>query len=352
MSTQTFVKRGKPYTAKLLLDSEADLVLSQYQVYVSINHEWSSSLSPSVRISSPVSPGDTEIQVSDGSIFSAGDFIIFGAGATEYNIIDSINDNLITLTNPVTGSHRINTTVIQMQAATRDSALHYSYEFSEWDTLSSGQYHIRWVYIQSGDSFVVDKYIEVYQPYITSSEFFDIYPELEASWDDKFDSLERMIRNKINTYCGQKFDFYGNKTQIFDGNNQRTLEVGMRLANIDRVIVYPEMNITNDVTIANNSHRFIYLRDRENIVKFGCNQEFEITGDWGWEQVPVNVTQAAEILLTEHMDESSSIKTHGVKSMMMDSESITFSDSVADSTGNIDADVLLLDYTIFIIGVV
>ena len=370
MASQTYVKRGKGYEAKLVLTSEADVVSSQYEVYVDIAHEWGSALMPSARLAATASPGDTEVTLTTTSGLSVGSFVIFGSGAAEHRKLTAVDTdtNIVSFTGGLEYKHPVNSSLLKMTRATRDSALHYSYDFSAGDLDSCGRYHIRWVYIVSGEATNVDQFIEVYQPYTSSGEFFDLYPEYETAWDDKFDDTERIIRNIINTYCGQNFNFYSNKTQLFDGEDSKTLNTGMRIENLIQVIMYPNSDITGSVVVDKKVREYVKVKPSDEIVrdstvnvamqvdaisKFSSNREYEITADWGWYHVPGPITQAAVLLLAEYMSDDSTFRKRHIKSMIMDSEAVTFDGkNQSGSTGNIDVDVLLLDFTKFIIGMV
>ena len=52
------------------------------------------------------------------------------------------------------------------------------------------------------------------------------------------------------------------------------------------------------------------------------------------------------------MTDDSEIRRHGIVSVDMDTISYTTKSSFYESTGNIDADVLLMDYTLFIMDYV
>src|SRR5690242_21066729 len=58
-------------------------------IWISINHEWSSALFPSVRLTEPAKIGDTQLHVTDGSKLTIGNLIIFGSGDRQSTRLNS-----------------------------------------------------------------------------------------------------------------------------------------------------------------------------------------------------------------------------------------------------------------------
>ena len=82
---------------------------------------------------------------------------------------------------------------------------------------------------------------------------------------------------------------------------------------------------------------------------FSDDSWFKVVGDWGWEYVPQNITQAADLIIYDLMSDDSIYRQHAIKEYGIDRMQRTQFDVsyLAGSTGNIDADVLLMDYTIY-----
>ncbi len=351
MSTQNYVKKGKPYTARITVAGLTD------PASVCLFHEWGDPVSASTKIISTITSSSTTVDVDDASIFSVNDSFIFSSGKQERNVVDIIDGNTITFSTDISGSHQAGSKLIKLYESDVDGD-NYSYSFTEADLNSSGRHIIRWVYEGDNGFVFVDQPVMVYQPYITAAEFFDLHPELEDEFDDTFDSIERRIRNRINTYCGQTFDSYRDKTQTYDGSGTDKLNVGTRIYNVSAVVEKPDVDLSTYVRINNDSKFFITIDTSEATgpdpwsSKFSAKRQYEIRGDWGWPTVPDYVTQAADLLLLDEMNNDSNYVKHGVKTVQLDGQSIGFADGIYDSTGNLDADVLLLDYTIFPIGVI
>jgi hypothetical protein len=77
-----------------------------------------------------------------------------------------------------------------------------------------------------------------------------------------------------------------------------------------------------------------------------------VEGDLGWRFVPNNIEQAADLLLEDMMNDDSIYRRHGIYSADMDVLKIQTGQNFYESTGNIDADILLMDYTLFVMDYV
>jgi hypothetical protein len=108
-------------------------------------------------------------------------------------------------------------------------------------------------------------------------------------------------------------------------------------------------DVTELIEIHPESNFFIRTKDGQ---KFSEDATFAIRGDWGWGYVPQNVTDAADYIILDLMNDDSAYRQHGVTKAKVDAHELTFSDSIFGSTGNIDADVLLMDYTLYFLTMI
>ena len=86
--------------------------------------------------------------------------------------------------------------------------------------------------------------------------------------------------------------------------------------------------------------------------RFDRQSVYRVEGDYGWQFVPNNIEQAAGLLIADQMNDDNQYRVHGIKRADMDAIDLHFSDKFYESTGNIDADVLLMDYTLFVMDYV
>jgi hypothetical protein len=241
---------------------------------------------------------------------------------------------------------------------------------------SAGKYRADFVYTISGTEYTQSQYINVYTPYITSTAFFEDYPELENDWFDRFDKIEKKVRNIINTFCGQSFDYYPNKTIEISGSGRNSLHLPFPITTLrtvtsdvgtsDETVIHNYADATvNNIEKAKEPHNFgatYYIKfkrstlDSPNVLmlvnKFYKTSSYTINGDYGWQFVPNNIEQAAGLLIADQMNDDNQYRVHGIKRADMDAIDLHFSDKFYESTGNIDADVLLMDYTLFVMDYV
>ena len=242
---------------------------------------------------------------------------------------------------------------------------------------SSGKYRADFTYAVSGTTYTQSQIFNVYTPYATYEEFFEEYPELEETFGSKFDKSERQVRNIINTFTGQSFDPYYNKTILLTGNNAENLHLPLPLFNLKKVITdvgTTEEEIIHNVvddTISNlekvryqpfNFDSSYFIRWKRSLIdsvsvilytnRFKVKTTYSVLGDYGWQYVPENVKQAAILILADMMNDDSAYRRHGFYAVDLDIVKLQGKQSFYESTGNIDADTLLMDYTLFVMDYV
>lgn len=241
---------------------------------------------------------------------------------------------------------------------------------------SAGRYRIDFTYTISGTSYTQSQYINVYTPYADIDTFFADHPDLETDYYEKFDKMEKRVRNIINTFCGQSFDYYPNKYIEISGSGKNTLHLPYPIAKLtkvtvntgdeDQTVIHDSTDATiNNIEKTKEPHNFnssYYIQFRRSFLdsvqtlivasKFDEGDDYKIEGDFGWRYVPDNVVQAADLLLEDMMNGDSDYRRHGMKTVDMDILKYETRDSFYESTGNIDADVLLMDYTLFVMDYV
>lgn len=265
--------------------------------------------------------------------------------------------------------------------ATRSSAGVYTITYGQqasgiYVLNSAGKYKADFTYTVSGTSYTQSQYINVYTPYLDIDTFFTDHPDLETDYYEKFDKMEKRVRNIINTFCGQSFDYYPNKYIEISGSGKNTLhlpypintltKVTVNTGDEDQTVIHDSTDATiNNIEKTKEPHNFnssYYIQFRRSFLdsvqtlivasRFDEGDDYKIEGDFGWRYVPDNVVQAADLLLEDMMNGDSDYRRHGMKTVDMDILKYDTKDSFYESTGNIDADVLLMDYTLFVMDYV
>lgn len=277
--------------------------------------------------------------------------------------------------------HEFGDTVQSNVSATRSSEGVYSVTFGQSNSgiyvlNSSGKHRIDFSYSISGNEYTQSQYINVYTPYIEWSEFLSNHQELSSFSSFSFDLYEKKARNIINTYCGQSFEYYPSKSITLDGSNHKNLHCPIPVATLRKVTMnYGDsdsevIHDSSDATLNNvekvrqpfNFESSYYLRfktdfvetnsSRVRIKNFKDGSDYKIEGDFGWRYVPSNIKQAADLIITDLMNDDSEYRRHGIYEVDMDIVKFRTGTNFYESTGNIEADILLMDYMLFIMDYV
>jgi hypothetical protein len=273
--------------------------------------------------------------------------------------------------------HEFGDTVSGPTAATRTGAGVYQITYGqspsgEFVLNSCGKYRVDFSFKISATSYKRSIYFNVYTPYSTDVEFFTEFPELELENSAKFNSVESKIRNIINTYCGQSFDPFFNKTIVLNGNNHHTLhlpfplsvlrKVTLNIGEEDETVLYDSsisslkniekvhqpFNFESTYYIRFKTGALTGIEGKYDVSKFKEEASYSVVGDWGWLYVPEPVKQAANLLIADYFNTDSEYRRHGIYEVDMDILKLRMGENFYASTGNIDADTLLMDYTLFV----
>lgn len=342
------VQAGTSHVAELKIDGDdADVVDGQYQVYLSVVHEWGTPVGTHSSVTAPVAAGDVSVlTVGDMGLVSGDKLLFLDGNAESVNVVSNVG-GLVNIS-PTSKRHMKNVKVVKETLATRDSANRYSVHLSPQVLSSSGVHRLRWRYVKSGETYFDEKTIRVVQQYVDKETFFEWYPEL-LEHSEQFEQAEDVVKNIINTFCGQSFEFYNDKALTYSGDGHNKIYLSIRLEDIAAVTLKPSYDITDQVEIDPTSK--YYLKAVGNS-KFGRDATIEIRGNWGWRFVPSNISQASGILIADMFNEDSAYIKHGVIDAYMDTHRIRFDSTIMGTTGNLDADVLLMDYTLFVLGII
>ena len=241
---------------------------------------------------------------------------------------------------------------------------------------AAGRHRAEFTYAVAGVSYTQAQYINVYTPYTTAADFFISYPELQESKGSLFDRYEKRVRAIIDTYCGQSFDYYPDKSITIDGNNHANLHLPYPIYNLTKVTqdpgrTYQEVIFDATLPTVNNVERVkqplnfeasYYIRFKSDTIdkndtlivpnSWKAKREYKIEGDFGWGYVPNNVKFAADLLIADLMNDDAEYRRHGIHSIDMDVVKMQMNQSFYESTGNIESDVYLMDYTLFVMDYV
>lgn len=341
MAIQTFAQLGNSYSAS------ATVGTGWSDIQAIVTHEWGDSLYNHTRIALSVLSGESTIKVVDPTNVFINNPMAILDGNIEIRTVIDIDGDIVTLDSPLLYSHSAGAQFTIMLGA------NYSGSTATGSIVTDavGKYKIKW-FGTTGSSYnttsASDQFFNVYQPYIDSSTFFGEYPELETDFEDYFVARERQIANQINTICGQSFGSYIDKSITLDGSGRKAQPLGMRLERFSQVSLKDDWSDISTLVEFDPQSKY-YLRFTTG-AKWGDKSEFVVVGDWGWDAVPVNITEAASLLVADSFNDDLQFVRHGGLESYMDTHRLRFDSTILGGTGNIDADVLLMDYTLFSIG--
>lgn len=247
--------------------------------------------------------------------------------------------------------------VVAETRATRTDVGEYEYTYTAQDMSSNGEHRIGWRYISGGTTYYKTDHIYNVTTYADESVFYTRYPHL-ASTSPQFDTVERQVRRIIESHCGQKFEFYDDRVVTVDGNGHEKLALPYPVYTLGSVVQRDEgetavstETVTDYIEVANDSPYFLTYKNRTG--KFNMSAEYQVTADWGWHYVPVNVEEAAYILISDFLNDDRKYFKYGISDLYMDTHRMRFHDDFTfHSLGNTDVDILLMDYTRFSMSMV
>jgi len=254
-------------------------------------------------------------------------------------------------------SHDWGSEIMAETRAVRSGPLAYEHAFTADDLSAAGVHKITWRYTVSGTDYYKYDYIQVYDQYISKTAFFDLNPGLEAEYDDAFDTVSLNVRETINTHCGQDFYSYLDKAITFDGEGDQNIHLGTRLDSFTEVLIDSEDYTSIMETDPRSKYflRFMRQTDNQDVMtrsSFPSNSIVSVTGNWGWGYVPTNITRAAALLISDHLTDDHNNFRYGVDQIWLDSQRFEFRDELFGTTGNLDADLLLMDYIYWVLDYV
>lgn len=212
-----------------------------------------------------------------------------------------------------------------------------------------------WEFLASGEVAVKTDHLHVVTPYVTLDEIRDELPELDALSDKAALALERRVRYIIDTYVGTSFGRHeGTKTVRGNGEGKLLLPnplISFTGVNSNGVALdptflkstpsglylggvpyYPDGEIT---TVGPIFNPYTYNRTWKSEV------DYVITGIWGWEHVPGEVSMAAKILMSDYGCRDSTYRDRYVSKVGTSDWNMSLSGRAFSGTGNVQADQLL-----------
>ncbi|AXH67249.1 hypothetical protein SEA_WOFFORD_53 [Streptomyces phage Wofford] len=254
-------------------------------------------------------------------------------------------DEVLSTNMPVSTSNGIHTVQINWQYTEYDGTLKIVWKKSGFERMT---------------------YVDIVTPIVPLSVLDEVLDGV--SDEDQYDA-ERVVRNIIEIYTGQTFGKFRGTKQV-NGNDSTQLALPVPLLSFtdmsdDMFIYEPSSFITrgDGWFLAGKPGAYWTIKDAPpedvldqftngviyapGVVKkrdFNYTSVYTITGDWGYDSVPVKVQEAAKLLISDYACQDVAYRDKYLQSIKSADWRIQFTQGAYDGTGNLKADQLLSAY--------
>jgi hypothetical protein len=207
--------------------------------------------------------------------------------------------------------------------------------------------------------------VEVVTPIIPLNELAELLDDVS---DQERREAEAIVRNIVNVYTGQSFGKFHGTKQV-NGTDGTELPLPNPLLSFTSIEDYQFDYVTSTFVIRGEGwflagapgayweikdappeevldtfNNVIYAPGTVKKRDFEFCNTYTITGEWGYEDVPTQVVQAAKMLLSDYACQDSSYRDRYLESMKAADWRVQFTQAAYDGTGNLKADQLLNPY--------
>lgn len=280
-----------------------------------------------------------------------------------------LNSVKITITDRDTGTALVTQEAVSASGTDSSGKEVYSYLIDLGVTTAPRKLKAVWEFtIGTSEGKKVEN-IEVVVPYTTPEEIRSANPSLATTPVDELKEMERRVRHIIDNYCNQSFDYVDGKVLNLLASGGDILTLSQRLRNLyyvkrGELYLYNSVDGTELVTFYDDSPFMIVKTDtfnqyvhpfntdrKRDITRhyrgshiFDTGAMYEVKGDFGWEYVPNEVNLAATLLVGEYFCSDSSYRRKNIWWAKTEQFELRFNKELLATTGNIDVDLLLMDY--------
>jgi hypothetical protein len=202
-------------------------------------------------------------------------------------------------------------------------------------------------------------YVEVVTPYVTVDEIRDALGSMPVMTDTELKRVERRIRGVIENYTGQRFGRYAGAYRI-QATGDDNLNLPSRLIGLTSIAG----GYFSDAASYDTRGDGWYLAVKSPVYSDGSytstdvirypgaytkrpwqdNAWYTLTGEWGYEDVPANVKEAALILIEDLICPDSEYRDRYVTLVKTAEFTYQYTPGAFRGTGSVIADQLLEDF--------
>lgn len=227
-----------------------------------------------------------------------------------------------------------------------------------------GEIDVVLMFSADANQYELKQTVNVVTPILAKHEILDIFAP-EVPDDTEVVNIEAAVRHVIETYTGQKFDYFVGVKTVW-GRGDPYLTLPRRLESVtainDTTIDYLPLDIRNNGwTLIPRGTQEVKWKERGEYYPitnpysgklFASNQSYNINGTWGWSSVPDPVREAAKLLINDYTCLEQAYRDRYLVSMTSADWRIQYSPSAYADTGNARANLLLAPYQVTRIAVV
>jgi hypothetical protein len=262
---------------------------------------------------------------------------------------DADGDVTVTVTDLTTG------TVLATTTAVNDTAEvgHYYYDVPLALTELDRKLEVKWQFELDAQPVVKRDIVSIVTSYVTPAEIIDALPELSTKPYKELKAMEKRVRLIINSYCGQSFGkWYG--TETVRGTGGPELYLSTPTISIESVSGLTARWDADGWPIMPNSPIVAPLSDTWEIKFDGTwggkifyeNRKYTVTGWFGWDYVPDEITEAAKLLIADIYCKDSIYRQKGINAVTSADWRLDYSPAAFAGTGNLDVDRLLAPFVV------
>lgn len=230
-------------------------------------------------------------------------------------------------------------------------------------TANSGTLQVKWDFSIDSIPVIKKEFYEVVTPLLSVVQIRErLNLDEDDVTDDQIIAAERRVRHVIENLVGQKFQQTVETVQVF-GSGGPVLRLPKRAISIDTVDYW-----TAGYTVVKDGWAMLRMRPPVgSVIKsdvpiynpYDASNYYwtqyvpvVISGTWGWESVPTDVSEAALILIEEELSDERTYRDRYLTSMTAADWRIQFHPAAFTGTGSVVVDQLLTKYKVSNMAVV
>lgn len=218
---------------------------------------------------------------------------------------------------------------------------------------------IEWSYTVSSQPVVKTEQLNIVTPYLPLGTLLTM-PELEGLETFALRKMERLVAGIIDVFTNQTFSRENDRSLTVIGQDSDNLALPKPIIELKDIELLDggtgiEPYSLLEYTTFDKDSPWILRRRRDVFVPrkltptaryafFKYPMMYLVTGDWGWEYVPADVSRAAEILVKDYFCEDAKYREKYIANIRAGDWRMEFKVTGDETTGSANADMLLTGY--------